>query len=91
MEVCLSCFQWFILEKGPGGGTEPFYRQFFDPKKYHVVLFDQRGAGKSTPSAHETLEAFEENTTWHLVDDIEKLRKHLNIEKWIVFGGSWGF
>jgi len=64
---------------------------FFDPNAYRVVLFDQRGAGKSTPSA-----SLEENTTWDLVEDIEKLRKHvnevlkINIEKWVVFGGSWG-
>jgi len=60
-------------------------RQYFDPDTYKVVLFDQRGAGKSTPFA-----CLEENTTWHLVADMEKLREHLHIEKWLVFGGSWG-
>jgi proline iminopeptidase len=67
------------------GGLVDYYRQFFDPEAYHVVLFDQRGSGKSSPWA-----CLEENTTWHLVEDIEKLRNHLGIEKWIVFGGSWG-
>ncbi|KAF8635173.1 hypothetical protein AX15_000508 [Amanita polypyramis BW_CC] len=70
---------------GPGGGTGPQDREYFNPKKYKIILFDQRGAGKSTPSA-----SIEENTTWDLVKDIEKLREHLKIEKWNVFGGSWG-
>lgn len=61
------------------------HRQYFDPSHYRSVLFDQRGSGKSTPHA-----SLEENTTWHLVEDIEKLREHLGIDKWIVFGGSWG-
>jgi proline iminopeptidase len=74
-----------FLHGGPGGGTDPKMRQFFNPKKYRIVLFDQRGAGKSKPSAN-----LEENTTWHLVADIESLRRHLGIEKWQVFGGSWG-
>lgn len=74
-----------FLHGGPGGGVNETYRRFFDPKHYHVVLFDQRGAGQSTPHAE-----LKENTTWHLVEDIEKLRRHLGIEKWIVFGGSWG-
>jgi proline iminopeptidase len=74
-----------FLHGGPGGGLIPEYRTFFDPEKYHVVLFDQRGAGKSRPHAH-----LEENTTWHLVEDIERLRTHFGIEKWLVFGGSWG-
>lgn len=60
-------------------------RQFHDPNVYRIILFDQRGAGRSTPHA-----CLEDNTTWHLVNDIEKLRKHLGIEKWQVFGGSWG-
>lgn len=68
-----------------GGGCDEWYRQFFDPAVYRVVMFDQRGAGKSTPHAN-----LEENTTWHLVDDIEKIRQHVGIEKWVVFGGSWG-
>ncbi|KAI0777157.1 proline iminopeptidase [Irpex lacteus] len=74
-----------FLHGGPGGGTDPKDRQFFDPSKYKIVLFDQRGSGKSTPSA-----SLEENTTWDLVKDIEKLREHLKIDKWHVFGGSWG-
>lgn len=74
-----------FLHGGPGGGLVPEYRQFHDPSAYRVVLFDQRGAGKSTPHA-----SLEENTTWDLVADIEKLRVHLGIDKWQVFGGSWG-
>lgn len=70
---------------GPGGGTEPKHRRYFDPATYRIVLFDQRGCGRSTPFA-----SLEDNTTWHLVDDIEKLRVHLGIERWQVFGGSWG-
>lgn len=74
-----------FLHGGPGGGLSPKYRQWFDPKHYRVVLLDQRGAGLSTPYAD-----LEENTTWDLVSDLEKLRQHLNIQQWIVFGGSWG-
>ncbi len=74
-----------FLHGGPGGGAGPFSRRFFNPKKYRIVLFDQRGCGKSKPHT-----CLEENTTWHLVEDIESIRKQLNIEKWLVFGGSWG-
>ncbi len=74
-----------FLHGGPGGGFIPDNRRFFDPSAYRVVLFDQRGAGRSTPHAH-----LEDNTTWHLVADIEMLRAHLRIENWHVFGGSWG-
>jgi proline iminopeptidase len=74
-----------FLHGGPGGGTQPDYRRFFDPAAYRIVLFDQRGSGRSTPHA-----SLEENTTWHLVEDIEKLREHLGVESWVVFGGSWG-
>ncbi|HEV2882397.1 MAG TPA: prolyl aminopeptidase [Pyrinomonadaceae bacterium] len=74
-----------FLHGGPGGGTVPDYRRFFDPAAYRIVLFDQRGSGKSTPHAN-----LEENTTWHLVADIEQIRQHLGIESWVVFGGSWG-
>ncbi|MBS2028619.1 MAG: prolyl aminopeptidase [Deltaproteobacteria bacterium] len=74
-----------FLHGGPGGGTEPKQRRFFDPAAYRIVLFDQRGCGKSTPHAN-----LEDNTTWHLVQDIEALREHLGIQKWQVFGGSWG-
>jgi proline iminopeptidase len=74
-----------FLHGGPGGGTNPQMRRFFDPKRYRIVMFDQRGCGRSTPHA-----SLEDNTTWHLVDDIEKLRETLGIERWQVFGGSWG-
>src|SRR5438034_7962473 len=74
-----------FLHGGPGGGLVPEYRQFFDPENYRIVLFDQRGAGKSTPHA-----SLQDNTTWDLVEDIERLRTHLGIDRWLVFGGSWG-
>ncbi len=74
-----------FLHGGPGGGTAPGQRRFFDPQFYRIILFDQRGCGKSTPFAE-----LGENTTWDLVDDIEKLRQTLGIERWVVFGGSWG-
>jgi len=74
-----------FLHGGPGGGSEPKQRRFFHPSKYRIVNFDQRGCGKSTPYA-----SLEENTTWELVADIERLRQHLGVERWQVFGGSWG-
>jgi proline iminopeptidase len=74
-----------FLHGGPGGGIDPVYRRYFDPKKWRVVLFDQRGCGQSRPHAE-----LRENTTWDLVADIERLREHLAIERWVVFGGSWG-
>ena len=74
-----------FLHGGPGGGIVPMYRQYFDPQQWRIVIFAQRGCGRSTPYAE-----LRENTTWDLVDDIEKLRQHLSIEKWVVFGGSWG-
>lgn len=74
-----------FLHGGPGAGTDPRMRGFFDPERYRIVLFDQRGCGKSRPHA-----SLVDNTTWHLVEDIERLREHLGIEKWLVFGGSWG-
>ena len=74
-----------FLHGGPGGGSDPRYRRFFDPARYRIVLFDQRGSGQSTPYA-----SLEENTTAHLVQDMEALRTHLGIERWQVFGGSWG-
>jgi proline iminopeptidase len=74
-----------FLHGGPGGGTDARMRQFFDPTRYRIVLFDQRGCGKSRPHA-----SLVDNTTWHLVADIEALREHLRIERWQVFGGSWG-
>ena len=74
-----------FLHGGPGGGSEPKQRRFFHPDKYRIVNFDQRGCGKSTPYA-----SLEANTTWDLVADIEKIREHLGIDRWMVFGGSWG-
>ena len=74
-----------FLHGGPGGGIEPVYRQYFDPEQWRIIIFDQRGCGQSTPHA-ELLE----NTTWDLVADIEKIRGHLDIDKWMVLGGSWG-
>lgn len=74
-----------FLHGGPGGGISPDHRRFFDPAHYRIVLFEQRGSGRSTPSAE-----LRENTTWDLVADIEKIRAHLKIDRWHVFGGSWG-
>ncbi len=74
-----------FVHGGPGGGTSPDQRRFFDPSAYRIVLFDQRGCGKSTPHA-----SLEENTTWDLVADMERIREHLGIDRWVVFGGSWG-
>ncbi len=73
------------LHGGPGSGSDEKARRFFDPRVYRIVVFDQRGCGKSIPHA-----SIEQNTTWDLVADIEKLREHLKIERWLVFGGSWG-
>lgn len=74
-----------FLHGGPGSGTSPLQRRFFDPAHYRIILFDQRGSGKSTPYA-----SISDNTTPHLIADIELLRKTLEIEKWLIFGGSWG-
>lgn len=74
-----------FLHGGPGSGCESYHRQFFNPEKYRIILFDQRGAGRSTPHAE-----LENNTTQELVADIEAIRSKLGIEKWVVFGGSWG-
>src|SRR5512147_231141 len=74
-----------FLHGGPGAGSAPGHRRFFDPAHYRIVIYDQRGAGRSTP-----LGELRDNTTPHLVADIEKLRAHLGIERWVVFGGSWG-
>ncbi len=74
-----------FLHGGPGGGLDPDYRRYFDPERWHVVLFDQRGCGHSTPHAE-----LHDNTTWDLVADIERLRAHLGIDRFVVFGGSWG-
>ena len=74
-----------VLHGGPGGGCSPAMRRYFDPAHYRVILFDQRGCGRSRPHASVTA-----NTTWHLVADIERIREALGIDRWIVFGGSWG-
>ena len=78
-----------FLHGGPGAGTTPLHRRLFDPAAYRIVLFDQRGCGRSTPHVA-TREPDEHNTTWHLVADMEALREHLGIEQWQLFGGSWG-
>jgi proline iminopeptidase len=74
-----------VLHGGPGGGCSPTMRRYFDPQYYRIILFDQRGCGRSRPYA-----SVEDNTTWHLVADIERIRTELGIEQWYVFGGSWG-
>ncbi len=74
-----------FLHGGPGGGSSPDHRRQFDPQRYNILVFDQRGCGKSTPYA-----SLEANTTWHLVEDIERLRELVGVDKWMVFGGSWG-
>ena len=74
-----------FLHGGPGGGTSPKHRRYFDPDIYRIILFDQRGCGQSTPYAE-----VRENGTWDLVADIEQIREHLGIDRWMVFGGSWG-
>jgi len=74
-----------FLHGGPGAGCDARARRFFDPARYRILLFDQRGCGRSRPHA-----SLEHNTTWDLVADIERLRAHLGVERWQVFGGSWG-
>ena len=74
-----------FLHGGPGGGCGSLSRRFFNPKKYRIILFDQRGCGRSKPHT-----CLEDNTTWHLIEDIETIRERLSIKKWLVFGGSWG-
>jgi len=79
-----------VLHGGPGSGCTPGQRRYFDPGAYRVVLFDQRGCGRSRPHASEPGADLSTNTTWHLVEDLERLRERLAIERWLVFGGSWG-
>lgn len=74
-----------VCHGGPGGGSTPSMRRYFDPARYKIIIFDQRGCGRSTPHA-----SLEDNTTWDLVGDMEKLRVHLGVEQWQIFGGSWG-
>ncbi len=74
-----------FIHGGPGSGCDHLSRRFFDPTLYRIITFDQRGAGRSTPYA-----SLENNTTWHLVEDMERIREHLGIDKWVLFGGSWG-
>lgn len=79
-----------FLHGGPGAGCVADHRRLFDPDRYRIVIFDQRGCGRSTPHASAPNADLSTNTTWHLVDDIERLRTHLGIDRWQVFGGSWG-
>ena len=79
-----------FLHGGPGGEVSPRHRRAFDPEKYRIILFDQRGAGKSRPHASDPGYNLAVNTTWHLVADIERLREHIGVDQWQVFGGSWG-
>ena len=79
-----------VLHGGPGGGCTDTMRRFFDPDAYRIILFDQRGCGRSTPHVSDPEADLSLNTTWHLVDDIEVLRAHLGIDRWQVWGGSWG-
>ena len=79
-----------VVHGGPGSGCTPTHRRFFDPSSYRIVLFDQRGSGRSTPNAGDIDTSLEHNTTDHLVQDIEALRSHLGIDRWLVFGNSWG-
>ena len=79
-----------VLHGGPGSGRSTRMRRLFDPDAYRVILFDQRGCGRSTPHASEPDADLSTNTTWHLVADIERLREHLGLGRWLVFGGSWG-
>jgi proline iminopeptidase len=74
-----------VLHGGPGSGCKPYHRCFFNPDRYRIILFDQRGSGRSTPAG-----LTEHNTTQHLLDDMESIRQHLGVEQWVLFGGSWG-
>lgn len=79
-----------LLHGGPGSGATPWWRQFFDPARYRFVLYDQRGCGRSVPNACDDLAALENNTTSQLVADLELIRRHLGIDRWLLFGASWG-
>lgn len=79
-----------VLHGGPGSGCTPWHRRLFDPAAYRIVLFDQRGCGRSRPHAGDAATSLDANTTWHVIADMERLRAHLGIERWLVLGGSWG-
>src|SRR5260370_1120046 len=79
-----------VLHGGPGSGCIPWHRRLFDKSAYRLVLFDQRNCGRSTPHASNLETSLENNTTTHLIADVEQLRQHLQIDRWLVFGGSWG-
>ncbi|GAA2386361.1 prolyl aminopeptidase [Streptomyces glaucosporus] len=79
-----------VVHGGPGAGCTDRARRLFDPGRYRVVLFDQRGCGRSTPHASDPAAGLRHNTTWHLVADMERLREHLGVERWLLYGGSWG-
>lgn len=79
-----------VFHGGPGAGLNPIWRKDFDPTHWNLILWDQRGVGKSTPPISDPATSMEHNTTQHLIDDAEKLRQHLNVEKWLLTGGSWG-
>ena len=79
-----------VLHGGPGSGSSPWWAGFFDPERYRVVLLDQRGAGRSTPSTRDPDTDLSVNTTAHLVADLERLRDHLGVDRWLLLGGSWG-
>ncbi|MCD0450726.1 prolyl aminopeptidase [Actinocorallia sp. API 0066] len=79
-----------MVHGGPGGGCSPAHRRQFDPERYRIVLFDQRNCGRSRPHAADPAVTLERNTTWNLIADMERLREHLGIDRWMVFGGSWG-
>jgi proline iminopeptidase len=79
-----------VLHGGPGSGATPWWRRFFDPDRYCVVLMDQRGCGRSLPNASDDRDALKNNTTAHLISDLEQLRSQLGIDRWLIFGASWG-
>ena len=79
-----------VVHGGPGSGCSDWHRRLFDPATYRVVLFDQRGCGRSTPHASDLATDLSSNTTWHLVADMDALRRHLGVERWLVLAGSWG-
>lgn len=79
-----------VVHGGPGSGCRPRARRYFDPRRYRVVLFDQRGCGRSTPHAGDPATDMRHNTTAHLIADMERLREHLGIDRWLLYGGSWG-